>query len=148
MMKKPLILLSILFSFSDVSAQGKLTNHQKVQNTVIDMFQALADLDTVKLLSYCTDDIEVLENGVRWTSDTLKLKISQTKPEGFKRVNTFDFMDIMVKGKVAWTTYHNRADITRNGKQGHVRWLETAILVREKRSWKIKVLHSTLLERT
>jgi ketosteroid isomerase-like protein len=147
-MKNFLLLFVFYFSIFSISAQGKQTALQKVQNTVVDMFQALADLDTVKLLAYCTEDIAVLENGVLWNSDTLKLKISQTKPEGFKRVNTFDFMDTVVKGKVAWTSYHNRADITRNGKQGHVRWLETAILIREKRIWKIKVLHSTLLERT
>ena len=146
-MKKNLLFIIFCFSIFSVFAQGKLTAHQKVQNTVVDMFQALADLDAVKVLSYCTEDIAILENGVLWTSDTLKLKISQTKPEGFKRVNTFDFMDTVVKGKVAWTTYTNRADITRNGKQGYVRWLETAILIREKGVWKIKVLHSTLLER-
>lgn len=135
------------FSIFSVYAQRNQTSHQKVQNTVADMFQALADLDAAKLLSYCTDDIEILENGERWNLDTLKLKISRTNPEGFKRINTLDFTDTVVKGKVAWTTYNNRADITRNGKQGHVRWLETAILVREKRTWKMKVLHSTLIER-
>ena len=124
-----------------------MPEEQKVQQTVIDMFQGLANRDLEKVLSYCTDDILVLEGGLVWTRDTLKLKIEQNTAPDYQRTNSFEFFSTFVKGKLAWTTYFNQADITKNGKHSIVKWLETAILVREKKAWKIKSLHSSLVSR-
>ena len=139
-----LLLLSSVF----ISAQEKLTPDQKnVQQTVINVFQGIADRDTAAMLSPCTKDILVLEGGLVWTRDSLKLKIAQNTAPDYQRINTFTFLNTTVKGKVAWTTYYNQADVTKNGRHSIVKWLETAILVREKKSWKLKTLHSSLVER-
>jgi ketosteroid isomerase-like protein len=130
------------------NAQEKLTDKEKlVQKAVIDMFQALADRDIVKLKSNCTEDILLLENGAIWNLDTLVQKVSQNTAADFKRINTIEFIDTKISGKIAWTTYNNKAEITRNGKNSIVKWLETVILIKEDGSWKIKNLHSTLLSR-
>lgn len=57
-------------------------------------------------------------------------------------------METKISGKIAWTTYYNQADVTRNGTAYVVKWLETAILTKEDGQWKIKTLHSTLVNRS
>lgn len=141
------IALLCLLSLS-LTAQGKLTLDQaSVQPTVIAFFQAIADRDTSALRSLCTPDILIIEHDELWNMDTLLSKISQPTTSDFKRINSFDFIRIHKKGKVIWTTFHNHADVTRNGKQIHIHWLETAMLVKEKKLWKIHTLHSTLIKR-
>ena len=131
------------------NAQEKLTDDQQnVRKTVINMFQALADRDLDKLKKYCTSDIIILENGSAWNLDTLVQKVNQNKSTDFKRINTIDFIDTKVDKNIAWTTYNNQAEVTKNGQHGIIKWLETAILIREGKQWKIKVLHSTLLKKT
>ncbi len=44
---------------------------------------------------------------------------------------------------LAWTIYHNKADITINGNFQSVKWVETVILKKRNEHWKIKLLHST-----
>lgn len=147
---KKLFLVAILLFVSTllVNAQNKLTDKQQVvQKTVIDLFRAIADRDLVNLKQNCTSDILILENGSVWNLDTLIQKVSQNTAPDFKRINTFEFIDTKISGKIAWTTYNNQAEVTRNGKSGVIKWLETAILSKEDGQWKIKALHSTLLKR-
>jgi len=142
-----LVAILVLVSGIFVNAQTKLTNEQSVQNSVIDLFQALADRNLTNLKKNCTADILVLETGLVWNLDTLEMKVSQTTAPDFKRINTFEFIKTEVNGKTAWTTFNNQAEVTRNGKTGVIKWLETAILVKDDGQWKIRVLHSTLLKR-
>ena len=65
----------------------------------------------------------------------------------FKRINSFDFINTTVADNTAWVTYNLHSEITRNGKQATVQWMETVIVIKEKQKWKIKVLHSTLIKR-
>ena len=147
---KKFFLIAILCSVSTflVNAQPPIpAKEQQVQQIVLDVFHALADRDLVQLKYNCTKDILILESGAIWNLDTLEQKIIQNTATDFKRVNTIDFLETRMRGKTAWTTYHNQADVTRNGKRGRIKWLETAILINEHGRWKIKTLHSTLLSR-
>ena len=147
-MKGILLSAILLFAVVCVDAQQKVTKDQsKVNNTVVAMFKALADGDIEKLKTYCTNDIIILEDGAIWNLDTLTQLMSQDKPADFKRINSFQFIDTRVSRNVAWTTYNNQAEVTYNDRHVLIKWLETAILIRERKLWKIKTLHSTLLER-
>jgi ketosteroid isomerase-like protein len=122
---------------------------QKVQQVVIDLFQALSDRDFDKLKANCTTDITILENGISWNLDTLEQKINSTKAiPDFNRINTIRFLDTRIKGKTAWISYNNQAEVIRNGKKGNVEWLESVILVKEGKDWKVQLLHSTLIKRS
>lgn len=147
---KNIFLVAILFFVSAVlaNAQNKQTDQQAVQKTVVNLFQAMADRDLGKLKKNCTSDILILENGSVWNLDTLIQKVSQNTAPDFKRINTIEFIDTEVSGKIAWTTYNNQAEVTGNGKNVVIKWLETAILSKENGQWKTKVLHSTLLKRS
>ena len=136
-------------SVSFVKSQEKLTESQKaVQNTVIKMFDALSNRDSSSLKFYCTSDILLFENGMVWNLDTLIQGIKLNQATDFKRINTIDFIETKVNKDVAWTTYNNQAEITKNCKHGFIKWMETVILIKEEKKWKIKVLHSTLIKRS
>jgi ketosteroid isomerase-like protein len=118
---------------------------EKVKKVVVDTFQAIADLDLPKLRSFCQTDFSLLEDGQVWTIDTLENRLKPNLASGMKRVNTIDFIKVTVQGPVAWVSYYKTADITRNGNQRHVKWLESAVLENEKGEWKLTLLHSTVL---
>jgi ketosteroid isomerase-like protein len=128
-----------------LKAQDKQsTDEHDVQQTVINLFDALSNRDSVMLKANCTADILLFENGKVWNVDTMmKAIITLKKLNDYTRINKIGFIHTEIHKDVAWTTYHNQADITVNGKNRSVKWVETVILIREGRKWKIKILHST-----
>jgi len=148
---KKILLLSIVFPFSTIlMAQEPLTaNQQAVQQAVVKMFDALSNRDSISLKAYCTADITLYEYGQVWNMDTLILKaITQNQSADFKRTNSFDFINTTIDKNTAWVTYHLNSAITRDGKQATAQWLETVVLVKQKKQWKVKHLHSTLVKRS
>lgn len=141
----------IFFSMSATlhAQESLLANRKAVQQTVINMFDALSNRDSISLKYYCTADIALYEYGQVWNMDTLILKaITQNQATDFKRINTFDFIHTTADKNTAWVTYRLQSAITRNGNQGTLQWLETVVLVKEKKQWKVKHLHSTLIKKT
>jgi ketosteroid isomerase-like protein len=148
-MKKTLLIVTLyIISLPVAKCQEKLSaDVQAVQNTIIQMFEALSNRDSVSLKTYCTSDILLFEYGSTWNLDTLINKaIRKNRAADFKRINIISFIDTKVDKHVAWATYNNQAEITQNGVQRKIKWIETVILVRENKKWKIKVLHSTFLK--
>lgn len=145
---KNILTLYLFLSLSfQVQAQQNLTDEEKIKAVIIEMFQELANRNAEKMKEYCESDIQLLENGEIWTLDTLIQKIKINNTPDFKRVNSFEFLSVTIDNNSAWTTYNNKAEVTRNGEHFRIEWLETAILLKKKNNWRIKVLHSTLLKR-
>ncbi len=145
--KRYFLLLLIVCCFCKItSAQSITQKEQAVQKTVVKLFDALSNNDTAGIKLYITADIHFFEYGQIWTTDTIihKMMLSSGMA-GFKRTNKFDFVSTSINGNTAWTTYYLHSEITRNGKQEIVNWMETVVLVKEKKQWKINVLHSTRL---
>ena len=112
------------------------------------MFEDLSNRDSVSLKKHCTVDVTLYEYGQVWNLDTLILKaITQNQSTDFKRTNTFEFINTYVDKSTAWTIYRLLSTITREGKQLTIQWLETVVLAKEKKQWKVKHLHSTLINR-
>jgi hypothetical protein len=144
-----LLLIAFLMSAMLMAQEPSIADQQAVQQTVVKMFDALSNRDSVSLKNYCTADITLYEYGQVWNLDTLILKaISQNQAEDFKRTNTFDFINTLVDKTTAWVTYCLQSVITRDSKKATVQWLETVLLVKDKKQWKVKHLHSTLTRRT
>jgi len=131
-----------------VQAQQSFTkDEENVQRAVINFFETLSNRDSIKLKDFCTDDILLIEYGQTWTLDTLIRKaIRLNTAKDFKRVNTIDFVTLSVENKTAWTTYKLHSEIMKEGKLITIHWLETVIAVKERKRWKVKVLHSTLIK--
>ncbi len=147
-MNKTLLFLAVLMcgclgvTQSQTNSQGKA-----VEQTIIDFFETLSSGDSVKLQALSTPDILLFEYGGVWTLDTLLRKAFRpARPTDFKRINTIDFINTTVEKKTAWTTYRNKAEITSNGKNRIVEWIETVVLVRQQKKWKVKLLHSSLVK--
>jgi len=149
-MKKTILLLITTVLAGQIYAQNQLSKKQQtVQQAVIKMFDALSNRDSVSLKNYCTADITLYEYGQVWNIDTLILKaITQNQATDFKRTNSFDFINTTTDKNTAWVTYRLQSAITRDGKQATVQWLETVVIVKERKQWKVKHLHSTLIKRS
>jgi hypothetical protein len=148
---KRIILLIIIISLSpSLQAQQPLTkDQQQVQQTVVKLFEALSKRDSISLKTYCTIDITLYEYGQIWNIDTLINKaITMNTTADFKRTNTFEFISTETDKNIAWVTYKLSSVIIKDGKQTTILWLETVFLNKQKRQWKVKNLHSTLLNKS
>jgi len=148
MSKIKFLLIALLLS---VTAEAQPISKEKstVQQTVINMFEALSNRDSVSLKAYSTADITLYEYGQVWNMDTLILRaITLNKSADFKRTNSFEFINTIVDKTTAWVTYRLQSVIFKDGKQVTVHWLETVALVKERKQWKVKHLHSTLIKRS
>jgi ketosteroid isomerase-like protein len=149
-MKKISLLLPIILCITLLKAQPSTTNNrQAVQQTVVKLFDALSNRDSVSLKTYSTPDITLYEYGQVWNIDTLIMKaITQNQSADFKRTNSFEFITTTVDKTTAWVTYRLQSVITRDSKQVTVQWLETVVLIKVKKQWKVNHLHSTLIKRS
>lgn len=146
-MKKVLLLLSVLFCITSLQAQQSSTPHQlQVQQTVVKLFDALSARDAVGIKNHCTADITLFEYNEVWNLDTLILKAILINPSAdFKRTNTFEFINTTIDKNSAWVTYRLQSVIIKDGKQVTKQWLETVTLAKQRKQWKVKHLHSTLI---
>lgn len=149
-MKKISLFLPAIFCVAFLQAQQPTANNQlAVQQTVINLFEALSNRDSISLKAYSTADITLYEYGQVWNIDTLIIKaITQNQSANFKRTNNFEFINTIADKTTAWITYRLQSVILKDGKQVTVQWLETVALVKEKKQWKVKHLHSTLIKRS
>jgi SnoaL-like domain len=149
MKKAVLFFPAILFLVLLQAQQSSPNNHQVVQQTVVKLFEALSNRDSVSLKKYSTADITLYEYGQVWTIDTLILRaITLNQSADFKRNNSFEFINTTTDKNTAWVTYRLQSVIIKDGKQVTVQWLETVVLARERKQWKVKHLHSTLIKRS
>lgn len=149
-MKKVSFLVPAILYIVLLQAQQLTTNSQQAaQQTVVKLFDALSNRDSVSLKTYSTADITLYEYGQVWNIDTLILRaIILNQSADFKRTNSFEFITTAVDKNMAWVTYRLQSVIFKDGKQATVQWLETVVLVNERKKWKVKHLHSTLIQRS
>ena len=131
------------------TAQTITKEQATVQQTITKLFDALSNRDSVSLKAHSTADITLYEYGQVWNIDTLISKaITLNTATDFKRTNSFEFINTTVDKTTAWVTYRLQSAITMDGKQLMLQWLETVVLVKVKKQWKVKHLHSTLIKRS
>lgn len=149
-MKQIALLIIIITHTLSTQAQKPITKtQQQVQETVVNMFEALSERDSMALKTYCTSDITLYEYGQIWNMDSLIFKaITMNTVADFKRTNTFEFISTETDKHIAWVTYTLSSIIAKDGKQTTIVWLETVCLLKQNRQWKVKNLHSTLLNKS
>ena len=149
-MNKTILFLPAMLFITSLQAQQKAGSQQEdIHQTVINMFDALSNRDSAALKTHCTADISLYEYGQIWNMDSLILKaITQNQSTGFKRTNRFEFIRTLIDKKTGWVTYRLESVIIKEGKPITLQWLETVGLVKERKKWKVKHLHSTLIKRS
>ena len=130
-------ILSTQFSFAQTSEKAE------VQQVITRFFDALSVTNIPQMKSEVSDDFILLENGEIWTIDTLANKISRPKPEGYLRQNSFDFIETKIEKNRAYVYYKNKAEISSKTRNATIKWLESAILRKEKGRWRMEFMHST-----
>jgi len=151
MLRYTLAIFLVVNFTNNVLAQSNSNSEKNIQHVVTNFFDALSELDAEKAKTFCTSEVAILESGKVWNFDSLALQINTRKVKSydFKRINKLNFLKTNISGNTAWLYYMNEAMITFDGKMTHVKWIESAVLVKEKKgSWKISLLHSTEVERT
>jgi SnoaL-like domain len=145
MLKTGFLFITLLLS-AIVFAQTVSKEKSAVQHTVENLFSALSNTDTAALKLYCASNVKFYEYGQIWTIDTMIHKVMQSKfiPD-FKRTNSLEFVSTTINKTTAFTTYYLQSTFFRNGKEETVKWMETVVLLKEKKNWKVTVLHSTRL---
>ena len=145
-MKNKISLIPFIFFITSTAVAQRPTEQQQVQQGLRKVFEAISEGSVAKMEEAVTPDVKFLETGEIWTLDTIRSYFAKPRPADFKRVNTLDFFQTEVEGKMAFVSYHNTAAIHANGKDRIVKWLESAVLVKQGRSWKVTMLHSTRLK--
>jgi len=143
-------LLLFLLLPSQLFAQQVASNdEQKIKNVIIQLFDGFAQRDFTMVIKQTTPDFLLLENGAVWNNDTIVKKITWSKNnyQSFSRINRIDFIRTEIRGNTAWTCFYNQADIRMDSTARSVRWLESAVLIKENNEWKVQQFHSTVLSR-
>ncbi|WP_020535611.1 nuclear transport factor 2 family protein [Lewinella cohaerens] len=131
----------------------EITPEEAIQQLVIDAFdQVWSALDTNSLARLHTEDFLLLEHGEVWTNDTIinyqRNAMAGMIEQGYVRTNHMEFLTTGANSELAWTTYHNYGTWT-VGKDttGQAHWLESAVAVKTAEGWKLKMLHSTRVQK-
>jgi hypothetical protein len=146
--KVAILIIAVLFTVFATGQQQFSKEQQVLQQTVIHMFEALSNRDSMALKTYCSPDVTFYEYGQIWNRDSLIRKaIEMNQSADFKRTNTFDFINVEADKTKAWMTYRLRSVITRDSRETVIQWLETVVLEIQDNRWKVRHLHSTLIKR-
>lgn len=146
---KPLLVFAfgLLSILSHAQTKPSQSEEEAVQQLVADTFQSLlSDYDSTKLETYLTPDFILLEHGEVWNNDTIRFYITKAlqNEDRATRTNRFEFIKMEKSGDMIWAAYDNWAVWTKNDSIVHkMHWLESVVAVKEKKTWKLKMMHST-----
>jgi len=117
-----------------------------VRQTVSDYYAAFGGLDQQKYRALVTEDYLLLENGelLDIEGDVAGMPSPETHP---RRKDVFDFRSVKIQGDVAYAVYFLSSDITDDKGARSRRWLESAILRRSGKDWRMALLHSTRIDK-
>jgi ketosteroid isomerase-like protein len=147
-MRKRFFLLFFLFlAFSSQHLHSQKTDEKGMINQVLTkFFDGISSLDVNLMKQYVTNDFLLLEGGDVWNMDTVAVYLNELKTGSFSRTNYLEFIRTEIRGNTAWVAYKNAADMSIKGQKRNVQWLESAVLVKDGKEWKIQLLHSTPLK--
>jgi hypothetical protein len=137
----------LLTTITALAQQPLPPEHLKVQQVIHTVFESFSEANIEKMERAVTPDVNILEHGEVWTLDSIRVYFKRPRPADFKRINTLDFFKTEVTEEMAFVSYHNTAAIHANGKDRSVKWLESAVLVKDGALWKVRMLHSTRIQR-
>jgi hypothetical protein len=116
-----------------------------VKKFIVDWYRAFGNprVDRTFYRSFMSDDYMLLENGVLMNKEG-DVGLLDSTPLDRQRSDTFDFRRVVVEGNSAYLVYFLTSETT-DSKDGRrtQRFLESALLRRDRGKWRALVLHST-----
>lgn len=109
------------------------------------LFIAMSARDGDAMRSTGTENFQLLEQGEVWSMDKL-VSVVKAPRKTSERKNFFQQIAARQSGDMAWVSYWNKAEITREGELRKIVWLESAVMIKVQGQWTIQLLHSTRVE--
>ena len=127
--------------------QASIEEKQIAKDLIQGAFDNLwAGVDSTKINKYHTDDFVILEQGEVWNNDRIKVYMRKqlAQKNRAKRTNSMKYLSIDKYGESMQIAYFNSAEFTQaDTLVGKAKWLESALAVKTKDGWKLKMMHST-----
>jgi ketosteroid isomerase-like protein len=139
----------ILLGTGCVPSVSAANDDTAVKQTIKDVYSIFSvSLDKQKYRALLTDDYLLLENGELLDIEG-DIALMPPPESGYKRTDSFDFRSVKVHGDTAYAVYFLKSEIAdnKNGTRNR-EWLESAILRRAKRGWRMALLHSTRIAKS
>lgn len=139
----------MMFLAATVVGQNSVKSYEEqIKDLISDSFREIfSDLEPQALDVYCTEDFLLLETGEVWDMEMMRnylIKSGERRSE-VKRINSFDFIEIKIEGRMAWVAYYNKAEFRKGDEVvREMNWVESAIAVLTEEGWKLQLLHSTV----
>lgn len=108
-------------------------------------------VDSTEISNYHTDDFIILEHGEVWDNDRIKEYIrGQLKRENRPlRKNRMEYISVEKYGESIQMAYNNYAEFVRaDTLVAKLQWLESALAVKTKEGWRLKMMHSTRVQKS
>ena len=142
---KYVLLATVLLAVPAVATEPSHDDSTLVKQTLINFYEAFSGFDEQRYRALCTDDYVLLEDGEIWNLDKDVAAFMSQAASGRKRSDTFDFLVIKIQGNTAYAVFFLKSEIMNKGEVQHRQWLESAVLLKSDRSWRVSLLHSTKL---
>ena len=157
-MKNTFLFIAILFSCqtkeSNKTLEISAVEEEAVKNLVQGAFDDLwGGCDSTKILQYHTEDFVILEHGEIWDNERIKeymkyMRGQLTFENRAKRVNRMEYIMVEKYGESIQVGYHNYAEFLKaDSVVAREQWLESALVVKTKEGWRLKMMHSTRVNR-
>lgn len=145
-MKRTFQIFIFLMTATGVGQNSGKADEEQIKDLITNTFQEVfSDLDPQSLEIYCTDDFLLLETGEVWDMNKMRDYLRSAQNSRVKRINSFDFIEIKIEGKMAWVAYYNKAEFMAGDKVvKEMNWVESAAAVLTEKGWKLQLLHSTV----
>jgi Domain of unknown function (DUF4440) len=131
-------------NISLAKGQGSTSAEQeKIVATVGTIFTAALTDDFAKFDSVIAPGFYIYDGGARFNGDSVLNFIKAQHAAGKRYEWNITEPDVHIDGNTAWMAYVNRGKITDASGTVDQRWLESAVLQRQKGEWKIVFMHST-----
>jgi ketosteroid isomerase-like protein len=124
---------------------SKPAEANEVADTLRAMYAAAQKDDLDAFHAVVTPDFYAFDTGTRYDGDALMRLAIDLHGKGAKGVWTVTEPDVHISGDHAWITYTNVGSMQMSPTAPVVpmKWLESAVLVRQGGKWKIAFFHST-----
>lgn len=150
-MKIILLILTLLSTAIGFSQKNTDKDKALIKEVIVKSFDEIwSNMDSKLIEKFYTKDFILLENGEIWNNDSIVSNFEKARLQEKtlpKRINKIDFVEVKIANGMAWVAYHNQGTWSLENKfLGKANWLESAVLIYKDKSWKIQMLHSTIVK--
>jgi hypothetical protein len=124
-------------------ASEAATDQERVVEAMRLMYVAATNDDLAQFRAVTTPDFYAFDVGKRMTGDQLMGFVKGAHAAGKVYVWQVTEPQVYVDGHTAWITYVNRGSLQDATGKRDLSWLESAVLRKDKDTWRIQFLHST-----